>query len=174
MRWGVLVFALFAVMVVQPAVVGFLPAALARSIDLFLLLAIACALLAPAGRAPLAACIIGFGQDLLSSGPVGVHAAGLALGALLVVRLRVWVNYDVWWVQVLLGVILGLTTLLVSAVLTGLNVRLWHGTESHIWSDARAGFVAALLAAGLAAAVLQLPVLGLSRPGRLRRARGRW
>ena len=151
MRWGLLAFALFAVMVVQPAVVGFLRPALARSIDLFLLLAIACALLAPAGRAPLAAWSIGLGQDLLSSGPVGVHAAGLALGALLVVRLRVWVNYDVWWVQVLLG-----------------------GTESHIWSDARAGFVAALLAAGLAAAVLQLPVLGLSRPGRLRRARGRW
>ncbi len=76
--------------------------------DLFLLTAVGLAARVSPVAALLAAYGLGFTQDVLGGGMLGLHAAGLTGGALLVVWVRRYLS-DAGLLQSLLGVLLGVT-----------------------------------------------------------------
>lgn len=152
-RWGALVIALVAVCVLQTAVVAPAAAWVARSVDLFLVLALLCGLLAPPRDAPIAGWIIGLAQDLCSLDALGSHAIALAAGAWAMVYLREWLRADYFPVRVLLCLLAAVPAMVVATLLNALHARLWADVPPALPPDAAAilrPFLAALLAAAIA------------------------
>ncbi|GGK86259.1 rod shape-determining protein MreD [Deinococcus radiotolerans] len=105
-RWLRLAAYLLLLLAVQGLLARLADAAGVPAPDLFLLTAVGLAArLSPVG-ALLAAYSLGFAQDVLGGGMLGLHAAGLAGGALLVVWARRYLS-DAGLLQALLGVLLG-------------------------------------------------------------------
>ncbi|NTX99537.1 rod shape-determining protein MreD [Deinococcus sp. JMULE3] len=105
-RWARLVVYLLLLILVQGLLARLADAVGVPAPDLFLLTAVGLA----ARRSPVAALLgayaLGFMQDVLGGGMLGLHAAGLAGAALLVVWARRYLA-DAGLVQSLLGVLLG-------------------------------------------------------------------
>ncbi len=153
MRWGAFVIALVAACVLQTAVIA--PAApwLARSLDLFLVLALLCGLLAPPRAAPVAGWIVGLAQDLCSLDALGSHAIALAAAAWAMIYLRDWLRADYFPVRVLLCFLAAVPALILATLLNALHARLWTDVPPALLPGAAAilrPFLAALLAAAIA------------------------
>lgn len=93
MAWGGFWIALLITYVLQVTVVWRFGGAW---IDLYLIFALVCGLVARAPEGRLAGWLIGLAQDLTSASPLGLHAFTLGLAAMLVVWLREFVNTR-WW-----------------------------------------------------------------------------
>jgi len=162
MPWGLFSLALVLVLVLQTSV---LPFCVPPAVDLLLALALVCGLTAPAVDARLAACLVGFAQDLDTAGPFGLHALLLGLAVTALTHLREWVNRHLWWARWLVGFVAALPAQFVLE----LHLRYGHGEWGRMLLDAA---LTSLVAALLAALVTALPTL-LRRRGRLRFA-PRW
>lgn len=151
MRWGAFTIVLLAVCIVQPGFPGALSIPLLGRVDLFLTLALLCGFLAPQREALLGGWIVGLAMDLCGSGALGAHAVALGLAALAISRLREWLNGDLWWVQILIGVVIGSGAAFVTGVLNAVHERLWSGASPGLAGELAAGMRAAIPAALLAA-----------------------
>lgn len=154
MRWGAFTIVLLAVCIVQPGFPGALSIPLLGRVDLFLTLALLCGFLAAQREALLGGWIVGLAMDLCGSGALGAHAAALGLAALAISRLREWLNGELWWVQILIGVVIGSGAALVSGVLNGVHERLWYAASPALAGELAAGMRAAIPAALLAALLI--------------------
>lgn len=98
MSWSWLAVALVAIYLIQTAVLG--PLGLG-AIDLFLVLALLCGLVAPVHDARLAAWAVGLAQDAGGGGVLGLHAFAWGLVGLLLTRMRPVINLRLWWARLL-------------------------------------------------------------------------
>ncbi len=105
-RWARLVVYLLLLLLAQGLLARLSDAVGVPTPDLFLLTAVGLAARLSPVAALLAAYGLGFAQDVLGGGTLGLHAAGLAGAALLVVWARRYLS-DAGLVQALLGVLLG-------------------------------------------------------------------
>lgn len=96
MNWLGLIAALVVVFIVQTTL-GHLADLPLLEVDLFLVLTLLYGILAASHDARLAGWLIGFAQDIGSTGPIGVHAFALGLTALLATLLRDVINIHVAW-----------------------------------------------------------------------------
>lgn len=127
MPWGRFTFALIVVYVLQTAVVGLFHV---KSLDLFLLLALAAGLSTPVHDARLGAWIIGLVQDLGSPlEPLGIHAFALGLTGLIVTGLRELVNLNLAWVRVLVA----FPAAFAGALLYLLHLHFWQRVPLESW-----------------------------------------
>ncbi|AWT35323.1 rod shape-determining protein MreD [Deinococcus arenae] len=105
-RWARLIVYLLLLVAAQGLLSRLLDGAGVPAPDLFLLTAVGLAARVSPVAALLAAYGLGFTQDVLGGGMLGLHAAGLTGGALLVVWARRYLS-DAGLLQSLLGVLLG-------------------------------------------------------------------
>jgi rod shape-determining protein MreD len=145
------------------------------TLDLFLTLALLCALVAPVHDARLAAWIVGFAEDLSPrGGALGVYALALGLLALIVTALRRSVNQGRWWTRLTVAFLAAFPAQALVWLHYALQDRLTRGLAMDLawaggWGTAllRAALTA-FVAALLAAIITQLPWL-LDRTRRHRR-----
>ena len=164
MRWTLFVILLVLVYLAQTAL---LPQFGIRWLDLFLVTALVCGLVAPTPDARLAAWIVGFVQDLATDGPLGLHALALGLAVLALTFVREQVNLQLWWVRWLMAFIV--------AYPAEILVRLVAGTGHGFVASQVLGWplTTAFVGSFLASFLLALP--SAFRPRRRRRsAVARW
>ena len=162
MPWGVLAAAVLLVYLLQTAVIGLLGWSW---IDLFLILALLAALLAPLHDARIAGWVIGFAQDLSSTDVIGIHAFTLGLACLLLTSMRGVLNLRVWWSRILVVFLCAWP----APLLYALHLRFWTGAESISASNIILGSAAqAMVAAATATALTAWPTFRFrkNRPGR--------
>lgn len=157
MPWGVLAGAVLLVYLLQTAVVGLLGWSW---LDLFLMLTLLVALLAPLHDARIAGWLIGFAQDLGSTDAVGIHAFTLGLACLLLTSIRGILNLRVWWSRLLVVFLCAWP----APFLYALHLRFWAGADTVGASDIILGSAAhALLAAAIATVLTAWPTLRFRR-----------
>jgi len=151
MSWLGFTAVLVVTLVLQTAVywVGVLPP---YGIDLLLALALVYGLTAPLHEARLAAWVIGLGGDLMTVGPIGVHAVALGLTGLLATRMRETVTRGRWWTRWLIGLVAAVpgqlwVPLHLRFVQGGYAGSGWTMLWSAVWLAATAALLAALVTA---------------------------
>lgn len=165
MPWVAFALALLVALLLQTAVLPFLP--LVSGLDLMLTLALICGLVAPVHDARLACWVVGFVYGLASIGTLGVHALAYGCAGVVLTRLRTEINVYVWWGRAILA-FLGAWP---AELMIRLHMRFWQlALPDPWWSMVGGATFSALLASLLAAALTALPGL-LS--ARRRRALGR-
>lgn len=165
MPWGWFSIALLVTYVLQTAAVPYVGV---TALDLLLVLALLCGLVAPAQEARLAAWITGFVQDIGTApgSPLGLHALAFGLAVLGLTYLREWVNRHVWWVRWLIAFLVAWPT----QFLVHLHTRFLQGADLPWSRMVLEALVTALLAALLAALLVALP----TALGRRRRHSASW
>lgn len=158
MAWGGFAIALLLTYLVQTGVTALLPV---PGVDLFLVLALLCGLLAPTHDARIAAWVVGFAQDLGSVDALGIHAFTLGLSAWLLTYLREIINVRAWWVRAL------------AALLAAWPGQLTYLLHVHYWAGSGDASLGGLLAAATltAAVAAALAMLINALPGVVRRRR---
>lgn len=138
-------------------------------VDLLLVMALLCGLLAPLRDARIAAWIVGFTQDLGSLGALGIHALALGFTGLILTTLRELVNLKVWWVRLLICLAAALPGQFVYTLHFGLQAE----TGGAAWTAALASSLwISLIASISAAAITGIPrVYRKARLGKLSTAR---
>lgn len=155
MPWGVFAAALLLAYLAQTAVLGALNV---QVVDLFLALTLICGLLMPTQEARLGAWIIGFLQDVGSSGSLGLHAVALGLTALVLTRTRGTVNQYFWGGRLVLGFLVSVP----GQLLILLHQCFWQGAWlGSLWQM----LGTALLISFIAAAAMTLLTQGLALLG---------
>ena len=151
MVWSGFAIALFLVFVFQTGVVSTLGL---TQVDLFLVLALLCGMMAPLHDARLAAWFTGLGQDLGSADPLGIHAFVLGLTGVLLTQFRELGNITVWWVR-------GLVAFLAAwpgQLLYRTFLRYWAGFGDETFPRmVAAASVTSAIAAALAMCITFLP-----------------
>ncbi len=158
MRWGVFTVVLLAVCVVQPGYLATMSLPVLGHIDLFLAIALTCGFLAPPREASIAGWIVGLAMDLCGSGALGAHAVGLGLAALAISRSREWLNGELWWVQILIGLVVGSAAALATGALNAVHERLWYAVSPSFSSRLTAG-----ISDTIPAALLVVVIIGIQR-----------
>ena len=152
MPWGLFTLALLVTYVLQTAALArFAP----EWLDLLLVLALICGLTAPAIEARLAGWLVGFAQDVGSSGPLGLHALALGLAVFALTQFREMINRELWWVRWLAGFIVAWPAQLIIA----LHERYWQGVSTSLAALLGQSLATALAASFLAALLLALRAL---------------
>lgn len=163
MPWGPLLLAIFAVYVLQTAVLWTFGLAW---FDPFLALTLLFGLLWAAPEARLAGWITGLAQDLGSQDALGIHAVTLGLTALLATQLRRFLNPNVWWARFLI------------LFLAAWPPQVVYFAHLHYWSGAGVLPISALIrqSGWLSLATVLVALLALALPWvtawRRRRRRG--
>lgn len=166
MRWGAFAAALLFTLLLQKTVLWVFHAS---AIDLFLTLAVLCALCAPAYDARIACWLIGLVQDL-GTDPAALGSNALALGicGLMITILRDWVQTRDWRVRLAISLLCAWP----AQIAVVLYDRFWigHGTSSLVnlvgWAA-----LSSLIASALAVFVAAQPWFGISRSRGSRMAR---
>lgn len=161
MQRGGFVIALLLTYVLQASVVGVLGL---RHVDLFLVLAVLCGLLARAQDAPIAGWCVGLAQDLGSLDPLGIHAFSLGLTALVATRWRSVLNVDALWPRALVG----LTSTWVGEAAYRAFMLLRTDGAGGWWSAGFESLWTAAIATGLMLVITSAPQAPLRRARRLR------
>jgi rod shape-determining protein MreD len=146
MPWGWFALALGAAYLLQTAV---LPHIAPAWIDAFLVMALTGALVLPMQEARIAGWMVGFAQDIPTTGPLGLHALALGLAALGVTHLRDLVNRELWWARWLIAMVSAIPGLL----LVRLHERFYQAANLSAWQIVATTIVTAFIA-GLIAALL--------------------
>ncbi|MFN0137881.1 MAG: hypothetical protein ACKVS9_17390 [Phycisphaerae bacterium] len=166
MRWGAFSAALLVTLILQKTVLWVLHA---PAIDLFLTLAVLCALCAPAYDARIACWLIGLVQDL-GTDPAALGSNALALGAcgMMITFLRDWVQTRDWWMRLAISLLCAWP----AQIAVALYDRLWvgHGVRSGAELVGWAALTS-IIACALAVFVAAQPWFGISRSRGSRMAR---
>lgn len=143
--------ALLAVVVAQTTLIPWV--GIAWLFDLFMIMALAVALLAPLHDARIGAWLTGLVCGLAGLSPLGVHAFALGVAAVIVTNLRETLNVDVWWGR--------LTILWLGAwpaqLLVRTHLRYWETQQG----ESAAWLILAAASGALAAAAWATVVTGL-------------
>jgi len=118
--------------------------------DLFLIFALAAALVGRKDRAVMAAWAAGLAKDIFSQGPLGAHATLFLLAALIVVHIRSYFSVELITVQALLAAF-------ASAICNALYFLVLLMYHPHVGVVGPVGYV--VLAAALTACLTPLAVL---------------
>ena len=151
MNWLGLLAALIVALLLQTTVarMGDLPLI---DLDLLLVLTLIYGLLAPLHEARLSAWIIGFAADLMTEGPIGVHAFAFGLVGLLLTQMREVINKRLWWGRLLICFLAALS----GELLIVFHLRLIQGGQLGTWWHMLASAFSVAMTAALAAALLTL------------------
>jgi rod shape-determining protein MreD len=137
-------------------------------VDLLLALTLIYGFAAPSADARLAGWIIGCAYDLMTEGPLGLHAFALGLTGLFLTQIRDTFNHHLWWVRLLVG----FAAALPGELLIPLHIRFIQGGQiTGAWTVVGSAVALAAPAALIAALVTRwLPMA----PRRLPHRRASW
>ncbi|MGE3182779.1 MAG: rod shape-determining protein MreD [Phycisphaerae bacterium] len=122
-------------------------------IDLFLMLTLVVALIAPVHDARLAGWLVGFAQDIGTTGPIGPFAFSLGLTAWIATMMRESFNLKLWWVRFLVAFTAGATGQLILRGFQHYALDMFATTRDWMGSAFSAAAVAGLVAATVTATV---------------------